>query len=82
METTHREATVVFPLRETTKGIKMLMGEKTCTIGIDCLIGPGGMVEPGESPRHTASCEMEEECGLRVAPEEPRYAGVMTFHIH
>ena len=31
---------------------------------------PGGRIEPGETPAQAASREMEEELGIRVAPEE------------
>ncbi|GAA5047858.1 8-oxo-dGTP diphosphatase [Thermocatellispora tengchongensis] len=38
---------------------------------------PGGMIDPGETPRHTAVRELYEETGLRI--EDPSFAGYARF---
>jgi 8-oxo-dGTP pyrophosphatase MutT (NUDIX family) len=41
---------------------------------------PGGMVQRGESPRLAAARELEEEVGIRVAPEQLRALGRLICH--
>lgn len=40
---------------------------------------PGGMIDPGESPRAAASRELDEETGIRVAADALEYVGSVAF---
>jgi 8-oxo-dGTP pyrophosphatase MutT (NUDIX family) len=44
--------------------------------GTDRFMHPGGKPEPGESPAHAASRELEEEVGIVVGPESLEPLGV------
>jgi 8-oxo-dGTP diphosphatase len=49
---------------------EVLLGRKLAGLGIDRLVGPGGKLEPGESPREAAVREVAEEVGLVVDPRD------------
>lgn len=46
--------------------IEVLLGRKLTGLGIDRLVGPGGKLEPGETPRQAAVREVAEEVGVIV----------------
>ena len=48
----------------------MLLGEKKKGFGRGKLVGPGGKLEAGETPRQSAVREVFEECGLLVAEDD------------
>jgi 8-oxo-dGTP diphosphatase len=58
---------------------EVLLGEKKTGFGIGKIVGPGGKVEPGETPDGAATREVAEETGIVVAVEDLREAAVLTF---
>jgi 8-oxo-dGTP diphosphatase len=46
--------------------------------GTTAFMQPGGKPEPGETPAETLSRELDEEVGLRIAPDELRPLGEFT----
>jgi len=66
-------ATLVFVIRDE----KILLIDKKTGFGKGKVNGPGGKVEPGESPRDCAVRECYEELGIRVA--NLRYCGQHRF---
>jgi len=66
-------ATLVFVIRDG----KILLIDKKTGFGKGKVNGPGGKLEPGESPEHCAIRECHEELGIRVA--ELRYCGQHRF---
>jgi len=66
-------ATLVFVIRDE----KILLIDKKTGFGKGKVNGPGGKVEPGESPQDCAVRECYEELGIRVA--NLRYCGQHRF---
>ncbi len=66
-------ATLLFVMR----GGKLLLIHKKKGLGAGKINGPGGRVDPGETPRHAAIREVQEE--LRVTPTGVRKAGELLF---
>ena len=61
------EVCVCYILSETPQnGSRVLLGEKKKGLGRGNLVGPGGKLEPGETPTEAAVREVREESGLRV----------------
>ncbi len=58
---------------------KVLLGLKKAGFGQGKYDGFGGKIELGETPLIAALRELEEESGLRVAPEHARYMAHLTF---
>ncbi|ELY53829.1 8-oxo-dGTP diphosphatase [Natronolimnohabitans innermongolicus] len=82
------EATLCFPLRSRDDGSgdgddaeadEVLLIEKRRGLGEGWYNGPGGKLEPGETPRECAIRETREEVGLAVDPEGLEKAGELTF---
>ncbi len=48
---------------------QVLLGRKLTGLGVGRLVGPGGKLEPGESPREAAVREVAEEIGVVVEPD-------------
>ena len=46
--------------------------------GTTAFMQPGGKPEPGETPAETLSRELDEEVGLRIAPDQLRPLGEFT----
>jgi 8-oxo-dGTP diphosphatase len=57
---------------------RVLLIEKKRGLGAGKINGPGGRLEPGETPLQAALRETEEEVGL--IPRHPREAGQLFFH--
>ncbi|WP_049922913.1 8-oxo-dGTP diphosphatase [Halopiger djelfimassiliensis] len=81
------EATLCFPLRgdggDTGGSVadcnEVLLIEKRRGLGEGLYNGPGGKLEPGETPRECAVRETQEEVGLEIAPTDLEKAGELTF---
>ena len=69
----HRLATLCFPV----VGDEILLIYKKRGVGADLYNGPGGKVEPGESPRECAIRETREE--VRATPRGVRKLGELDF---
>ena len=67
------EVCVVYLLRENsvTDGsvTEVLLGEKLTGLGVGKLVGAGGKIEPGESPKDAAVREVLEELGVKVSSD-------------
>lgn len=64
------DATICYPLRgdlPLAGDDELLMIRKRRGLGADLYNGPGGKVEPGETPRQAAARETREETGVEVA---------------
>jgi len=59
------------------KDRRLLLIRKKRGLGAGKINGPGGRMEPGETPRQCAIREVEEE--LLVTPRDPAYGGVLRF---
>lgn len=65
------EVCVCYILDETPEaGYRVLLGEKKKGLGLGKLVGPGGKLEPGETPRQAAVREVLEESGLSIAEDD------------
>ncbi|ELY89098.1 NUDIX hydrolase [Natrialba hulunbeirensis JCM 10989] len=64
---------------ETDSDTDVLLIEKRRGLGEGWYNGPGGKLEPGETPRECAARETREEVGLEIAPDVLEYAGELTF---
>ncbi len=49
---------------------EVLLGRKRTGLGTDRIVGPGGKLEPGESPAQAAAREVLEETGVVVDPAD------------
>jgi len=68
-----QRATLLFVIRDA----QILLIHKKRGLGAGKINGPGGRLEPGETPRACAIREVEEE--LRVTPVEVRECGQLRF---
>ncbi|AKJ64879.1 8-oxo-dGTP diphosphatase [Kiritimatiella glycovorans] len=67
------DATLLFVIR----GGRILLIHKKRGFGAGKINGPGGRIEPGETPEECALREVEEE--LRIRPLNVDYAGLLQF---
>ena len=58
---------------------QVLLGRKKMGLGAGNIVGLGGKLEPGETPRQAAVREIEEESGLRVAEADLSPRGILTY---
>jgi 8-oxo-dGTP diphosphatase len=58
------EVCVCYLIRETLDGPQVLLGRKKTGLGLGKLVGPGGKLEPGESPVDAIAREVQEEVGV------------------
>ncbi len=62
-----------------TRRREVLLGRKLTGLGVDRLVGPGGKLEPGESPREAAVREVAEEVGLTIDPTDLQLIGEIAY---
>lgn len=60
-------------------GREVLLGLKKRGFGTGRIVGPGGHIEPGETPAQAAARECHEETGIRVQVADLRRLGLVTF---
>ena len=58
---------------------QVLLGRKLTGLGTGRLVGPGGKLEPGESPREAAVREVAEEIGVTVEPRDLVAIGEIAY---
>jgi 8-oxo-dGTP diphosphatase len=61
------------------RGAEVLLGAKKTGFGAGRIVGPGGHIEPGESPAVAAARELWEETGLLVDAGDLREVAALTF---
>lgn len=67
------------PVREDDRGAFVLLGLKKTGFGRGRIVGPGGKIDPGESPEQAAARELEEETTLVVSPGDLEDAATIRF---
>jgi 8-oxo-dGTP diphosphatase len=74
------EVCVCYLLRTTADGTsQVLLGRKKTGLGAGRLVGPGGKLEPGETPRQAAVREVAEEVGLVIDAADLQLMGELTY---
>lgn len=74
------EVCVCYILDETPQaGYRVLLGDKKKGLGLGKLVGPGGKLEPGETPRQAAVREVFEESGLRIDEDDLLLLGRIRY---
>jgi 8-oxo-dGTP diphosphatase len=73
------EVCVCYLVRSTPTGDEVLLGRKKAGLGAGRLVGPGGKLEPGESPVDAMVREIAEETSLRVRPSALTLVGDLTY---
>lgn len=74
------EVCVVYLLRRGSDGLEVLLGDKLTGLGRGKVVGIGGKLDPGESPRQAAVREVHEEIGVVVAASDLVEAGAIDYH--
>lgn len=73
------EVCVTYLLRESPAGTEVLLGRKKFGLGEGNLVGPGGKLEPGESPADAAVREVFEEVSISIRPQNLMLVGELTY---
>lgn len=71
------EVCVCYLIRAGENGPEVLLGAKKFGIGIGNLVGPGGKLEPGETPEMAIIREVCEETTIRI--REPRLVAELDY---
>lgn len=71
------EVCVCYLIRVGQNGPEVLLGAKKFGIGAGNLVGPGGKLEPGETPAEAVIREVFEETTIRIS--EPRLVGELDY---
>lgn len=70
---------VCYLLREAPTGTQVLLGRKKTGLGEGNLVGPGGKLEPGETPAEAAVREVHEEVGVSIREQHLTPIGELTY---
>lgn len=73
------DVAVTYIQQHQTGGPCVLLGEKLTGLGVGKIVGPGGKMEPGESPEDTAVREVFEEVGLVLDPSDLVPIATITY---
>lgn len=74
------EVCVCYLVRQSPDGEdEVLLGRKKTGLGLGNLVGPGGKLEPGESPTDAAVREVFEEVGISVNPRALSLIGELEY---
>lgn len=73
------EVSVTYLLRRNFGGVEVLLGEKLTGLGAGKLVGPGGKLEPGETPEQAAVRETLEEIGVIVDEADLERVGRLRY---
>lgn len=74
------EVCVVYLLRIGEDGLEVLLGDKRTGLGRGKVVGIGGKLDPGETPREAAVREVFEEIGVVVEASDLLEAGAIDYH--
>jgi 8-oxo-dGTP diphosphatase len=74
------EVCVIYLIRTLDNGEEeILLGRKKTGLGTGLFVGPGGKLEPGESPAQAIIRETSEEVGLTLREADLEIVGEMTY---
>jgi 8-oxo-dGTP diphosphatase len=75
----HPDVAVCYLLRPGPAGDEVLIGRKLTGLGAGRAVGPGGKLDPGETPAEAAVREVAEETGILVDPSALEPRGVLDY---
>jgi ADP-ribose pyrophosphatase YjhB (NUDIX family) len=74
------DATLVFPVKEKGKCLKVLLTQKVRKLLVNCFNGFGGPINKRETPKACAVRELREESGFIAMEDDLEFVGVVIFH--
>lgn len=73
------EVCVCYLIAADSSGDRVLLGRKKFGLGEGNLVGPGGKLEPGETPAEAMVREIAEETSVRVRSEDLQLVGELSY---